>query len=74
VKQVNVAEAKAHLSDLIEKALRGEEVVIARRDVPLVRLTAIASAKPQPKFGLLAGKIVLRDDFDAPLGDFDQYR
>lgn len=71
MKQVNVAEAKAHLSDLIETVLRGEEVVIARRDVPLVRLTAISSAKPQPRFGLLAGKIGLGDDFDAPLGDFE---
>jgi antitoxin (DNA-binding transcriptional repressor) of toxin-antitoxin stability system len=74
VKQVNVAEAKAQLSDLIETALRGEEVVIARRDVPLVRLTAISTAKPRPRFGCLAGKIVLRGDFDAPLEDFEPYR
>ena len=69
-----MAEAKAHLSDLIETVLRGEEVVIARRDVPLVRLTPISSAKPQPRFGVLAGKIVLRDDFEAPLSDFESYR
>jgi antitoxin (DNA-binding transcriptional repressor) of toxin-antitoxin stability system len=74
VKQVNVAEAKAQLSDLIETALRGEEVVIARRDVPLVRLTAIPSAKVRPRFGCLAGKIAVRADFDEPLDDFGPYR
>jgi prevent-host-death family protein len=74
VKQVNVAEAKAQLSDLIETALRGEEVVIARRNVPLVRLTAIPSAKLRPRFGCLAGKIEVRADFDEPLDDFETYR
>ena len=74
MKQVNVAEAKAQLSNLIETALRGEEVVIARRDVPLVRLTAIPDAKIRPRFGCLAGKIEVRDGFDDPLVDFEPYR
>lgn len=74
MKQVNVAEAKAQLSNLIETALRGEEVVIARRDVPLVRLTAIPEAKARPRFGCLAGKIEIGDDFDDPLVDFEPYR
>ena len=38
-KVVNVAEAKAKLSELLEAALRGEEVIIAKRGKPLVRLT-----------------------------------
>lgn len=74
MKRVNVAEAKARLSDLIETALRGEEVVISRRDVPLVRLTAIPTAKVRPRFGCLAGQIKIRDDFDEPLADFRPYR
>jgi prevent-host-death family protein len=36
--QVNVTTAKAQLSRLIDAALRGEEVIIARRDTPVVRL------------------------------------
>jgi len=36
--QVNVHEAKSQLSKLIEATLRGEEVVIARGDVPVVKL------------------------------------
>ena len=57
---VNVHEAKTSLSRLIEKALRGEEVVIARNGVPAVKLVQVAPpqagvAKRRP--GLWAGKI-----------------
>lgn len=31
------------------------------------------SARPEPRFGCLAGKIHLAEDFDDPLGDFDEY-
>lgn len=73
MKPVNVAEAKARLSELIDAALAGEEVVIARRNVPLVRLTAVDDAKVQPTFGKLRGKVRMTDDFDDPLEDFDEY-
>ncbi len=74
VKRVkNIAEAKAQLSELVDAALAGDEVVIARRDVPLVRLVALESARVKPTFGKLAGRIEVADDFDAPLDDFDDY-
>lgn len=50
--QVNIAEAKAKLSALIEAAERGEEVVIARNGQPVARLNAIA-AWPRRKPGIL---------------------
>ena len=74
VKKVNVAEAKAKLSDLIEAVLGGEDVVIARRNVPVVRLVAVEEAKVVPRFGALAGRVRVADDFDAPLDDFADYR
>ena len=43
--QVNVHEAKSQLSKLIEAALRGEEVVIARGDVPVVKLVSYKKKK-----------------------------
>jgi prevent-host-death family protein len=57
---VNVHEAKTSLSRLIEQALRGEDVVIARNGVPAVRLVQVepvkkGAAKRRP--GLWAGKI-----------------
>jgi prevent-host-death family protein len=70
---VNIAEAKAKLPELIDAALRGDEIVIARRNHPLVRLV-VARGKPlRPRFGKLRGRIRLARDFDAPLEDFEEY-
>lgn len=71
--RVNVAEAKARLSELIEAALDGEDVVIARRNKPLVKLIAVAPAASAPKFGILRGRIWMSPDFDEPLEDFAEY-
>ncbi|GMU58099.1 MAG: hypothetical protein AMXMBFR33_72450 [Candidatus Xenobia bacterium] len=73
VKQVNVYEAKTHLSRLLQEALAGEEVVIARDGVPLVRLVPVADSEPRPLLGLMK-EIWIADDFDAPLDDFADYR
>ena len=64
--QVTVHVAKTHLSKLIEAALRGEDVVIARGAEPVVRLVAIP--RTTFKLGLLEGKIDgAGPDFFAPL-------
>ncbi len=58
---VNVHEAKTGLSRLIEQALRGEEVVIARNGVPAVKLVQVAPARterPRRQSGQLAGLFV----------------
>jgi prevent-host-death family protein len=72
MKQVNVAEAKAQLSELIEAAVRGEEVVIARRNIPVVRLTVVESARVVPRAGKLKGLVWTSPDFDEPLGPFGE--
>jgi prevent-host-death family protein len=71
--RVNVAEAKARLSRLIDAALQGEEVVIARRNTPLVKLTAVKPAGSRPRFGVLAGRITMSADFGKSLRDFARY-
>ena len=65
--QVNIHEAKAKLSALIDEVEQGGEVTIARRGVPVVRL--VASARPHPKrIGGLSGRPYrFGDDFDAPV-------
>ncbi len=68
----NVADAKAHLSTLVRKALQGEEVVIARDNTPLVRLVPVEVRTRTP--GSAKGRIRIAADFDAPLADFDDYR
>jgi prevent-host-death family protein len=71
MKRVNIAEAKARLTELIDAALRGEEVIIARRNKPLARLVPTDDARTRPEFGKYRGRVKLADDFDAPLADFD---
>ena len=73
MKRVNVAEAKAQLSRLIDAALEGEEVVIARRNKALVKLTVVKEPNAGARFGMLSGRIRLSADFDAPLDDFEAY-
>lgn len=70
--RVNLAEAKARLSELIDAAQAGEEVVIARRNVPVAKLVRVRKARARPLFGKLRGKVRLAADFDAPLPDFDE--
>jgi len=62
-----VHDAKTNLSKLIEQAEAGEEVIIARRDKPAVRLVPIADAKPQRRFGAYRGQITIDDAFFEPL-------
>ncbi len=62
----NIHQAKAKLSHLIELALAGEEVQIARAGEPLVRLVPIQLDTQPRQGGQLAGKIWIADDFDAP--------
>ncbi len=66
---VKVHQAKTQLSKLIAAALAGEEVVIARGDEPVVRLTPIAPTKKKRIPGRLKGKIAFSDSFFDPLPD-----
>ena len=71
---VNIHEAKTHLSRLVEEALRGGEVVIARSNKPLVRLVPLDEARAPRRLGTAAGQVKIAEDFDEPLPDFDAYR
>jgi len=66
---VNMHEAKTGLSRLVERARRGEEIVIARDGEPVVRLVAIKRPRGQRPVGAYAGQIEIGPDFDAPLPD-----
>ena len=66
--KVNVHEAKTHLSRLLARVAAGERIVIARAGEPIAVLAPIE--KPRPR---RPGheRIVIRDDFDAPVVEFD---
>ncbi len=71
--QFNIADAKAHFSELVEKAVLGEDVIIAKDNKPIARIVPLRPAKRKPGTG--KGKILfLSPDFDAPLDDFAEYR
>jgi prevent-host-death family protein len=62
---VNMHQAKMSLSRLVEKALAGEEVVIARNGEPLVRLVPVVKQKREPRVpGRAKGRIWIAPDFD----------
>lgn len=67
--EVNVHEAKTHLSRLLERAMAGEEVIIMRAGRRLVRLTPVEAAPVRRKLGSAKGDFAVPDDFDSPLPD-----
>jgi prevent-host-death family protein len=69
--QVNIYEAKTQLSSLVERAAKGEEIVIAKAGKPMVKLVGLVpEIKPLRKFGQnFLGITYIADDFDAPLPD-----
>lgn len=69
----NIAQAKAKLSELVDKALAGEEVIIARANKPLLKLVPYHDRSRKLKPGSARGQIWMSDDFDEPLEDFKEY-
>jgi prevent-host-death family protein len=67
--EVNIHEAKTHLSRLLQRVAAGEEVTIARAGVPVARLVAVESQKIVRPLGFARDEIWIADDFDAPLPD-----
>ncbi|HEX9162955.1 MAG TPA: type II toxin-antitoxin system prevent-host-death family antitoxin [Thermoanaerobaculia bacterium] len=72
-KPVNIYEAKTRLSQLVDQAAKGEEIVIARNGRPVARLVAWKPSAAKRKPGRMRGRMRIGRDFDAPLppGLFD---
>jgi len=64
---VNVHEAKTHLSRLLERVERGDEIVIARAGKPVARLVPMEPVERRRPIGKYKGQIWMSDDFDEPL-------
>ena len=67
--QVNYNDPKIRWRDLVDAALRGEKVVIAKDGKQIVELVPVQPGARR-KFGSAKGKITIADDFDKPLNDF----
>jgi prevent-host-death family protein len=70
--QINIHEAKTHLSKLIQRVMNGEEIVIAKSGKPVAVLSPYKEAPADRVPGNDAGRVVIGPDFDAPLPEFDQ--
>lgn len=64
MKIANIHEAKSQLSKLIECALEGEEVVIAKAGKPIVKLVPIVVDESPRQGGQWKGRVRIADDFD----------
>ena len=70
----NVAEAKAHFSELMQRALSGEEVVVAKDNKPLLKLVPLRTNGGRRIPGSAKGQILyIDDDFDATPPEFAEY-
>lgn len=68
----NIHDAKTHFSRLVERARLGERITIARDGVPVAVLIAIEpEIRPRRPIGMDRDRIVIHEDFDDPLPEFD---
>jgi len=67
---VTVEESQARLPELLEQIRQGKEILIVDNNIPVAKLTGVT----RPGYGCLKGRMVLADDFDAPLEEFADYR
>jgi len=74
MKTIDIAQALLEISELIEKAADGEEIIITKNNQPLVKLVSLQPLpKRHPLFGSDQDLISITDDFDEPLEDFKDY-
>jgi antitoxin (DNA-binding transcriptional repressor) of toxin-antitoxin stability system len=72
--QVTIHEAKTHLSKLIQRALEGEEIIIAKGKQPMVKLVVVPEMRQGRRIGGAQDAILdIAEDFNAPLDDFAEY-
>ncbi len=66
---LNVYDAKTNLSKLLERAVAGEEIIIAKAGKPMVRLVPVMEKRGKPVWGLSRGQASPADAFDAPTSE-----
>ena len=70
---VNVHEAKTHLSRLLARVEAGERITIARAGRPVAILSPAEDRPPDRVPGYDKGKVIIHEDFDDPLPEFEEY-
>ena len=70
---VNVHAAKTHFSKLLERVMAGERIVIAKAGKPVAVLSPITERPAKRILGRDSGRVVIHQDFEAPLPEFEDY-
>ena len=73
MKKTNLKELKSSLSDLIDRAAQGEEVIICKAGKPVAKLVALDAKKKPRQKGAWEGKVKMAKDFDKLPADIMQY-
>ncbi|MCG3194556.1 MAG: hypothetical protein DIJKHBIC_03816 [Thermoanaerobaculia bacterium] len=73
MQEVEIADAARHLRELFEAALKGERIVI-KAENSAVELVPVRTTLNRRRFGSARGVFEMKEDFDLPLSDFDEYR
>jgi prevent-host-death family protein len=68
--QYKLADAKAHFSEIVQKAMLGETIIVTKENRPVVKIVAIKPVKRTPGTGK---GVWMASDFDTPLDDFSDY-
>lgn len=69
MRKVNISEAKTRLSQLVEAAAAGDDIVIAKAGRPVARLTRLERKASKRRLGLLDGRFRIPEDFNRPLSE-----
>ena len=68
--EYKLADAKAHFSEIVQKVMLGESIIVTKENRPVVKIVAIKPATRAPGTGK---GIRMSPDFDEPLADFKEY-
>ena len=71
--QLDITQAKADISKVLDLAIGGEEIVITQNDKPVAKISPIPPVLRPLKRGSAKGKVWISSDFDEPLEDFLEY-
>ena len=70
---IDVKKAENCLSDLIQKTIEGDEIIITQGGRPIAKLVALAKIPKKRKFGSAKGLIKMANDFDKTPEEFKDY-
>jgi len=69
MRQINIHQAKTHLSRLVDEAVAGESFIIAKAGKPLVKVVALSHEDHPSPLGFMAGEFEVPEDFDSMMQD-----